>query len=88
MSKDTWVLASQPETPTGYWLRSGPAVAAVPPGASMSTRAARTCSGSDGMPSGPRTWFDSSGVINDRRNEFEHGTNPAGTTCERVLLRP
>ena len=40
ISKDTWVLASEPEKLSGFWLASGPRVAAVDPAASMSSRAA------------------------------------------------
>ena len=86
VSKDTWVLASEPETPISYWLRSGPAVSAVEPAASMSPRAAenlfwlgRYAERAEGLVRLVR-------VINDRRNEFEHGTNPAGTACVRILL--
>jgi len=86
VSKDTWVLASEPETPFSYWLRSGPAVTAVEPAASMSPRAAenlfwlgRYAERAEGVVRLVR-------VISDRRNEFEHGTNPAGTACVRVLL--
>jgi uncharacterized circularly permuted ATP-grasp superfamily protein/uncharacterized alpha-E superfamily protein len=86
VSKDTWVLASEPEAPNSYWLRSGPAVAAVEPAASMSSRAAenllwlgRYAERAEGVVRLVR-------VINDRRNEFEHGANPAGATCLRVLL--
>ena len=46
----------------------------------------RTCSGSAATPSGPRTSSACSAWSHDRRNEFEHGTNPAGTECLRVLL--
>ena len=86
VSKDTWVLASEPETPISYWLRSGPAVAAVEPAASMTPRAAenlfwlgRYAERAEGLARLVR-------VVNDRRNEFEHGANPAGTACVRVLL--
>src|SRR2546430_212329 len=37
LSKDTWVLASEPETMTGLWLDSGRIVAAVEPEGSMSS---------------------------------------------------
>jgi uncharacterized circularly permuted ATP-grasp superfamily protein/uncharacterized alpha-E superfamily protein len=86
LSKDTWVLASEPESPHSYWLRSGPVVTAVDPAASMSSRAAenlfwlgRYAERAEGLVRLVR-------VINDRRTEFEHGANPAGTVCLRVLL--
>ena len=33
VSKDTWVLASEPERPTGFWLQAGPATPGLGPGA-------------------------------------------------------
>lgn len=40
ISKDTWVVSSEPEKAGSWWLRSGPAVAGIAPRASMSSRAA------------------------------------------------
>jgi uncharacterized circularly permuted ATP-grasp superfamily protein/uncharacterized alpha-E superfamily protein len=86
VSKDTWVLASEPEVPNGYWLRSGPAVAAVDPAASMSSRAAENLFWLGRYAERAEDLVRLVRVVNDRRNEFEHGTNPAGTACLRVLL--
>ena len=86
VSKDTWVLASEPEAPTSYWLRGGPAVVAVPPAASMSSRAAENLFWLGRYAERAEDLVRLVRVINDRRNEFEHGANPAGTACERVLL--
>ena len=87
LSKDTWVLASEPETLTGFWLhgraqrrrRSSPRARCRP-------APPRTCSGSAATPSGPRALVRLLRVVHDRRNEFQHGTNPAGTECLHVLL--
>jgi uncharacterized alpha-E superfamily protein len=86
VSKDTWVLASEPESPTNYWLRSGPAVAAIPPAASMSSRAAENLFWLGRYAERAEDLVRLVRVISDRRNEFEHGANPAGTACEQVLL--
>jgi uncharacterized circularly permuted ATP-grasp superfamily protein/uncharacterized alpha-E superfamily protein len=86
ISKDTWVLASEPEKLSGFWLAAGPPVAAVDPEASMSSRAAenlfwlgRYAERAEAMARLVRT-------AHDRRNDFQRGANPAGTECLQVLL--
>jgi uncharacterized alpha-E superfamily protein len=87
VSKDTWVLASEPETLTGFWLQSGPAVDAVAPEGSMSSRAAenlfwlgRYAERAEGVTRLVRVTYD-------RRNDFGRGSNnPAGTECLDALL--
>ena len=86
VAKDTWVLASEPESPSSYWLRGGPPVAAVAPGASMSSRAAENLFWLGRYAERAESVVRLVRVINDRRNEFEHGANPAGAACGRVLL--
>jgi uncharacterized alpha-E superfamily protein len=86
ISKDTWVLASEPEQTAGYWLSAGPAVPAVEPEASISSRAAENL-----------VWFGRYAeraedvlrilrVVHDRRNDFADGSNAAGVACVNVLL--
>ncbi len=86
VSKDTWVLASEPEQMAGLWLSPGPAVAAVEAEASISSRSAenifwlgRYAERAEGVLRVLR-------VVHDRRNDFADGTNPAGTACVQVLL--
>jgi uncharacterized circularly permuted ATP-grasp superfamily protein/uncharacterized alpha-E superfamily protein len=86
ISKDTWVLASEPEKLSGFWLAAGPPVAAIDPQASMSSRAAenlfwlgRYAERAEAMARLVRT-------AHDRRNDFQRGANPAGTECLQVLL--
>ena len=86
VSKDTWVLASEPEVPNSYWFRSGPPVRAVDPAASMSSRAAENLFWLGRYAERAEALIRLLRVVNDRRNEFEHGTNPAGTVCLRALL--
>ncbi len=87
ISKDTWVLASEPERLTGFWLQTGPAVEAIAPEGSMSSRAAenlfwlgRYAERAEGLVRVLR-------VVGDRRNEFQHSVTPAGHECLGVLLR-
>jgi uncharacterized alpha-E superfamily protein len=86
LSKDTWVLTSEPEKLTGFWLQSGPAVDAVTPEGSMSSRAAenlfwlgRYAERTEGITRLVR-------VVYDRRNDFGRGANPSGTACLHALL--
>ncbi|MDT7567927.1 MAG: hypothetical protein QOG76_6551, partial [Pseudonocardiales bacterium] len=86
ISKDTWVLASEPEKLSGFWLAAGAPVAATDPEASMSSRAAenlfwlgRYAERAEAMARLVRT-------AHDRRNDFQRGANPAGTECLQVLL--
>ncbi|MBV9665186.1 MAG: circularly permuted type 2 ATP-grasp protein [Actinobacteria bacterium] len=84
VSKDTWVLASEPEKMTGLWLDSGPIAAEPTP--SISSRAAenffwmaRYAERADAMVRLLR-------VTHERRNEFQHGMSTAGLECMRELL--
>jgi uncharacterized circularly permuted ATP-grasp superfamily protein/uncharacterized alpha-E superfamily protein len=87
ISKDTWVLASEPERLTGFWLQAGPAVEAIAPEGSMSSRAAenlfwlgRYAERAEGLVRVLR-------VVGDRRNEFHHSATDSGNECLEVLLR-
>jgi uncharacterized circularly permuted ATP-grasp superfamily protein/uncharacterized alpha-E superfamily protein len=86
ITKDTWVLASEPEALTGFWLQSGPAVTGIDPMASMPSRAAeslwwlgRYAERAEALTRLLRTIFD-------RHNEFLGSANPAGVTALRALL--
>jgi uncharacterized circularly permuted ATP-grasp superfamily protein/uncharacterized alpha-E superfamily protein len=86
ITKDTWVLASEPESLTGFWLQPGPAVEGVDPMSSMPSRAAenlwwlgRYAERAEALTRLLRT-------VHDRRNEFQGSTNPAGITALRALL--
>lgn len=85
LSKDTWVLASEPEMMTGLWLDTGPATAAPDAGAAMPARAAenlfwlgRYAERAEGVVRLLR-------VTHERRNDFQGG-NPAGNQCVAALL--
>lgn len=86
ISKDTWVLSSEPEQTNAFWLLRGPGIAAVDPAGSMSARAAenlfwlgRYAERAEGTIRLMRTVFD-------RRNEFATGVDPAGRACVEGLL--
>lgn len=85
-SKDTWVLASEPEALTGFWLRDGPRPAALEPAGSMSSRAAENLFWLGRYAERAEDTVRLLRVVHDRRTEFEHGTNPAGRACLDTLL--
>ncbi len=85
-AKDTWVLASEPERLTGFWLQGGPAVEAVAPEGSMSSRAAENLFWLGRYAERAETLIRLLRVVGDRRNDFQHGSNPAGRAALGVLL--
>ncbi len=87
LTKDAWVLASEPEKPTSYWLQSGPAVEAADPVGSMPSRAAENLFWLGRYAERAEDCVRLLRVIYDRRTEFASGTNPAGATCLEILLR-
>ncbi|HEU0316515.1 MAG TPA: circularly permuted type 2 ATP-grasp protein, partial [Solirubrobacteraceae bacterium] len=86
ISKDTWVLASEPERPTGFWLEDGPAVAGLDPMGPIPSRAAenlwwlgRYAERADAVTRLLRAAFD-------RRNDFQGSANPPGVESLHALL--
>jgi uncharacterized circularly permuted ATP-grasp superfamily protein/uncharacterized alpha-E superfamily protein len=86
ISKDTWVLASEPEKLSGFWLVPGPPVVAVDPAASMSSRAAENLFWMGRYAERAEAMARLVRAAHDRRNDFQRGANPAGTECLQVLL--
>ncbi len=86
ISKDTWVLASEPEKLSGFWLVPGPPVAAIDPAASMSSRAAENLCWMGRYAERAEAMARLVRAVHDRRNDFQRGANPAGTECLQVLL--
>ena len=86
ISKDTWVLASEPEKLSGFWLGSGPPAAAVDPEASMSARAAENLFWLGRYAERAETMARLVRAAHDRRDFQGQGSNPAGTECLEVLL--
>ncbi len=86
ISKDTWVLASEPEKLTGFWLQPGPAVVAVEPEGSMSSRAAENLFWLGRYAERAEAMARLLREVHERRNDFGHTGNPAGTACLEVLF--
>ncbi|HEX3802100.1 MAG TPA: circularly permuted type 2 ATP-grasp protein [Solirubrobacteraceae bacterium] len=85
IAKDTWVLASEPETLSAFWLRSGPAIEGIDPMASIPSRAAenlwwlgRYAERAEAVTRLLRT-------VIDRSNELGGATNPAGDAALEAL---
>jgi uncharacterized circularly permuted ATP-grasp superfamily protein/uncharacterized alpha-E superfamily protein len=86
IAKDTWVLASEPERLTGFWLQSGPAVEGIDPMSSIPSRAAenlwwlgRYAERAEAVTRLLRT-------VHDRQGDFQGSANPAGVASLRALL--
>ena len=87
VTKDAWVLATEPEKLTSFWLQSGPTVEAMDPVGSMPSRAAENLFWLGRYAERAEEVVRLLRVIYDRRNEFTSGTNPAGMRCLDILLR-
>jgi len=85
-SKDTWVLASEPETLTGFWLQSGPAVEAVDPMASIPSRAAENLYWLGRYAERAEDTTRLLRAVYDRRNDFQGSPTEAGVEALRALL--
>jgi uncharacterized circularly permuted ATP-grasp superfamily protein/uncharacterized alpha-E superfamily protein len=86
ISKDTWVLASEPERLTGFWLEDGPAVAGLDPMGPIPARAAenlwwlgRYAERAEAVTRLLRAAFD-------RRNDFQGSATPQGVESLHALL--
>jgi uncharacterized circularly permuted ATP-grasp superfamily protein/uncharacterized alpha-E superfamily protein len=86
ISKDTWVLASEPERLTGFWLDSGPTVARIDPMASIPSRAAENMWWLGRYAERAEAITRLLRVVYDRRNDFQGSANPAGIESLRAVL--
>lgn len=86
ISKDTWVLASEPERLTGFWLHSGPAVEGTDPMASIPARAAENMWWLGRYAERAEAVTRLLRIVYDRRNEFQGSDNAAGVASLRALL--
>lgn len=86
LSKDTWVLASEPEKLSGFWLRPGPPVTAIEPEGSMSARAAENLFWMGRYAERAEAVARLLRTVHDRRNDFQHSPNAAGAECLEILL--
>jgi len=86
VSKDTWVLASEPERMTGFWLQSGAPVESVDPMASIPARAAENLWWLGRYAERAEAVTRLLRAVNDRRTDFQGSGNPAGVAALRALL--
>lgn len=87
-SKDTWILTSEPEPATGFWLQEGPQpLATRRPDASVSARAGENLFWLARYAERVEDAVRLLRVVHDRRNEFQHASNPAGTACLTTLYQ-
>lgn len=87
ISKDTWVLASEPEHLTGFWLQTGPVVEGIDPMAQVPSRVAENLFWLGRYAERAESVTRLLRVIDDRRTEFEGSDNPAGVEALRTLLQ-
>ncbi|MDE0805627.1 MAG: circularly permuted type 2 ATP-grasp protein, partial [Acidimicrobiales bacterium] len=80
-SKDTWVLASEPENLSEFWLRAGPPTAATDP-SSLSSRAAENLFWLGRYAERAESVTRMLRAVHDRRE----GSGPEGEDCVRTLL--
>lgn len=85
-SKDTWVLAREPERLTGFWLQPGGEGGAVEPETYMSQRAAENLFWLSRYAERAEDLVRLLRVVSDRLTEFSTRSNPAGDACVGVLL--
>jgi uncharacterized circularly permuted ATP-grasp superfamily protein/uncharacterized alpha-E superfamily protein len=86
VSKDTWVLASEPERPTGFWLQSGPATPRLEPGGLIPSRVAENLWWLGRYAERAEAVTRLLRVVHDRRTEFAAGTSEPGAQALAVLL--
>lgn len=85
ISKDVWVLASEPEAQAGFWLHRGPLEASDPAG-DLPSRTAENLFWLGRYAERAEATVRLLRVVLDRRTEFETGVNPAGTAVLHGLL--
>jgi uncharacterized circularly permuted ATP-grasp superfamily protein/uncharacterized alpha-E superfamily protein len=85
ITKDTWVLASEPEPLSSFWLQSGPAVQGIDPMASIPSRAAENLWWLGRYAERAEALTRLLRAVIDRTNEFGGATNPAGAASLQAL---
>jgi uncharacterized alpha-E superfamily protein len=86
IAKDTWVLASEPERLTGFWLQSGPAVEGIDPMSSIPSRAAENLWWLGRYAERAEAATRLLRTVHDRQGDFQGSANPAGIASLRALL--
>ncbi len=85
ISKDIWVLSSEPETLSGFWL-AGPGQPASPPMSTLPARAAENLFWLGRYAERAESTLRLLRTINARRDEFQHRGASPGPTAVAVLL--
>jgi uncharacterized circularly permuted ATP-grasp superfamily protein/uncharacterized alpha-E superfamily protein len=85
ITKDTWVLASEPETLSAFWLSPGPAVAGVDPMSSISSRAAENLWWLGRYAERAESQTRLLRTVLDRATELSGGASPAVTATLEAL---
>jgi uncharacterized circularly permuted ATP-grasp superfamily protein/uncharacterized alpha-E superfamily protein len=85
ITKDTWVLASEPEALGAFWLQSGPAVQGIDPMASIPSHAAENLWWLGRYAERAEAQTRLMRAVIDRTNEFGGGPNPAGAATLEAL---
>jgi uncharacterized circularly permuted ATP-grasp superfamily protein/uncharacterized alpha-E superfamily protein len=86
IAKDTWVLCTEPEPLTGFWLQQGPAVEGINPMASIPSRAAENLWWLGRYAERAEAVTRLLRAVQDRRNEFEASANAPGVETLGALL--
>jgi uncharacterized circularly permuted ATP-grasp superfamily protein/uncharacterized alpha-E superfamily protein len=86
INKDTWVLASEPERLTGFWLESGPAVEGIDPMTSIPSRAAENMWWLGRYAERAEAITRLVRVVYERRSDFQGSDNAPGIEALRALL--
>jgi uncharacterized circularly permuted ATP-grasp superfamily protein/uncharacterized alpha-E superfamily protein len=84
IAKDTWVLASEPETLTGFWVGSGPRPVPV---VALSSRAAENLFWMGRYAERAEWTLRLLRIASGRRTEFEHAPPGPGREALEALLR-
>jgi uncharacterized circularly permuted ATP-grasp superfamily protein/uncharacterized alpha-E superfamily protein len=82
ITKDTWVLASEPERGSGFWLQTGPAVVGIDPMASIPSGSAEALWWLGRYAERAEALTRLTRAVIDRNNEFGGASNNvAGSAC-------
>jgi len=85
-TKDTWVLASEPETIGAFWLQAGPAVPGIDPMSSIPSRAAENLWWLGRYAERAEAQTRLLRTVIDRSQEFGGDGNPAGRAAVAAMM--
>jgi uncharacterized circularly permuted ATP-grasp superfamily protein/uncharacterized alpha-E superfamily protein len=85
-SKDTWVISTEPERASSFWLHQGPEVPALEASANLSPRAAENLFWLGRYAERAENVVRLVTAALDRRSEFASGSSTSGTVCLHALL--